>query len=33
MVGDTAVAELRGTLTEVVLAANDGRFPEVRPGP
>ena len=31
--GVQAVSRLRGTLTKVVLAANDGAFPEVRPTP
>lgn len=33
VVGGNAVERLRGTLTKVVLAGNEGRFPPVRPGP
>jgi DNA-binding MarR family transcriptional regulator len=33
VVGARAVERVRGTLTKVVLAGNEGRFPEVRPGP
>lgn len=33
VVGGKAVERLRGTLTQVVLATNEGRFPPVRPGP
>ncbi len=31
VVGASKVERLRGTLTQVVLAGNEGRFPEVRP--
>ncbi len=33
VVGGKEVERLRGTLTQVVLATNEGRFPAVRPGP
>ena len=33
VVGGTEVERVRGTLTQVVLATNQGRFPPVRPGP
>ena len=33
VVGTSAVDALHGTLTQVVLAANAGAFPEVRPAP